>query len=520
MPTTLNYSGFELNEAQVQAIEKFVALIAPSSGGPTTMSGSVVTEFNPAIPLDIYIGRDMGVIDLADKGDITFSVAGGAVHEGLCSVEIIADGTHTIDIDTHWVNPLNFSFNTTSGQHNLLFFEYRNDAAYVYGVLGQVLDVLAPTLLSAIVSNDDPTKVRLTWSEAMASTVAAASAFPIPGRIVSAHTYVDSDHTDLTVSPAFVAGDPSSTVGYVVPGGVKQRDLANNNVSAFSGKPITNNVVESIVPTLMSAQVFNSTPSQVDYTWSEAMNSTIPAGSAFGVSGHTVLAHVRDNATHTHVTVAEPFVYGEAPRTTSYTQPGTNNMQDLAGNLVANFSGRSITNSVAGAAAIDDFNRANGPIGISSGGLVWQELQGPARIVGNKCFGTPGDASFDVLDAGVSVGTVNITVEPWDQIPSVRFRVVDQNNYMNLALFSDLGFCRLSKMVGGVSTDLANGGSFTPNVGTPLDVQIGIAAGGVLTIKLNGVTIITYTDNTHSAATKHGFFIVPTLSNVDNFSVV
>jgi hypothetical protein len=354
----------------------------------------------------------------------------------------------------------------------------------------------------------------------MAATVAAASAFPIPGRIVSAHTYFDTDHTDLTVSPAFVAGDPSSTVSYVVPGGIKQRDLANNNVSAFSNKPITNNVVESIVPTLMSAQVFNSTPSQVDYTWSEAMNSTVSDASAFGVSGHTVLAHVRDNATHSHVTVAEPFIYGESPRTTSYTQPGTNKMQDLAGNLVANFSGRSITNSVAGAAAIDDFNRANGPIGTSSGGLVWQEFQGPARIVGNKCFAVPGDAAFDVLNAGVSVGTINATVEPWDNTPSIRFRVVDQNNYMNLAIFSDFGFCRLSKMVGGTSVDLNSGGSFTPNAGTPLAVEVGIAAGGVMTIKLNGVTIITHTDNTHSTGTKHGFFLVPTLSNIDSFSVI
>jgi hypothetical protein len=519
MPTTFNYNGFELNEAQVQAIEKFVALIAPSSGGPTTMSGSVVTEFNPAIPLDIYVGRDMGVIDLADKGDITFSVAGGAVHEGLCSVEIIADGTHSVDIDTHWVNPLHFSFNTTSGQHNLLFFEYRNDAAYVYGVLGQVLDVLAPTLLSAVVDIDNPTKVKLTWSEAMAATVAAASAFPVPGRTVSAHTYLDSDNTELTVSPAFVAGDPSTTVGYVVPAGIKQRDLANNNVSAFSSFPITNNVVESVVPTVMGMVVFNSTPDRVDITYSEAMNSTMSAETAWGVSGHTPVSHTRDDATHSHLIVTPPFIYGEAPRTGSYTQPGTNNMQDLAGNLLANFSGRAITNNVAGAAAIDDFNRANGPIGISSGGLVWQEFQGPARIVGNKCFGTPGDASFDVLDAGVSVGTISATIEPWDEIPSLRFRVVDQNNYMNLAFFSDLGFCRLSKMVGGISTDLISGGSFTPNVGTPIAVQVIVAAGGVITVKLNGVTTINFTDNTHSTGTKHGFFIVPTLSNIDNFSV-
>ena len=310
---------------------------------------------------------------------------------------------------------------------------------------------MAPTCLSAAVSNDDPTKVRLTWSEAMAATVAAASAFSSAGRLSLFILTFDTDHTDLTVSPPYAAGDPASTVSYVVPGGIKQRDLANNNVAAFSGKPITNNVIETVVPTVMTMQVFNGTPDRVDITYSEAMNSTMSAADAFGVSGHTILSHTRDDATHSHFMLAEPFIYGEAPRTGSYTQPGSNKMQDLAGNLLATFSGRAITNNVMGAAAIDDFNRANGPIGTSSGGIVWQEFQGPAIIVGNKVFAAPGDAAFDVLDAGISTGTIFATIEPWDNAPSIRFRVVDANNYFSLTFFSDFGFCRLSYMVGGVT---------------------------------------------------------------------
>ncbi len=102
-------------------------------------------------------------------------------------------------------------------------------------------------------------------------------------------------------------------------------------------------------PTLVSAVVANATPTQITLTWSESMNSTISAATAFAVnSGHALSSHTYVDATHTYLTTSTAFVNGEAARTLAYTQPGTNNMKDLAGNLLANFSGTSITNNVSG----------------------------------------------------------------------------------------------------------------------------------------------------------------------------
>lgn len=107
---------------------------------------------------------------------------------------------------------------------------------------------------------------------------------------------------------------------------------------------------DTAAPTATAAAVANSTPTIVSITMSEAMDTTFtPAASSVTVSGHTVSALAWGSATVLNATVSAPFVNGEAARTVAYTQPGTNNARDVAGNLLANFSGLAITNNVAAA---------------------------------------------------------------------------------------------------------------------------------------------------------------------------
>ncbi len=105
-------------------------------------------------------------------------------------------------------------------------------------------------------------------------------------------------------------------------------------------------------PTISSAVVENAAPTQVVLTASEALDAAfVPATSAFTVSGHTVSSVGISGSTIT-LTVSSAFVNGEAARTVAYTQPGTNNVRDVAGNLLANFSGLSVTNNVGAASQI------------------------------------------------------------------------------------------------------------------------------------------------------------------------
>ena len=113
--------------------------------------------------------------------------------------------------------------------------------------------------------------------------------------------------------------------------------------------------IDNVPPTILSAAVANATPSVVRLTISEAINSAYPcAASAVTVGGHASAAgNVTVSGTYVDVPLATPFVYGEAARTLLYTQPGTNNLRDLAGNLLGTTSTPiAITNNVAAPATV------------------------------------------------------------------------------------------------------------------------------------------------------------------------
>jgi len=123
-------------------------------------------------------------------------------------------------------------------------------------------------------------------------------------------------------------------------------------------------VTDTTPPTVVSAIVANASPTIVTLTMSEVINAAfVPTASAFTVSGHTV-SSVAVSGSTIDITCAAAFVNGEAARTVSYTQPGTNNIRDASGNLLANFSGQAITNNVA-----------------ASGGPVYVTLVGDAYLV-------------------------------------------------------------------------------------------------------------------------------------------
>lgn len=99
-------------------------------------------------------------------------------------------------------------------------------------------------------------------------------------------------------------------------------------------------------PTITAAAVANATPTIVALTASEALDAAnVPAASAWTVSGHTV-TNVAISGSTINLTVTPAFVNGEAASVVGYTQPGTADVRDAAGNLLANFSGQAITNNV------------------------------------------------------------------------------------------------------------------------------------------------------------------------------
>lgn len=208
-----------------------------------------------------------------------------------------------------------------------------------------VADTTPPTLINAAVSNSTPNRVDITFSEPMLSVWSPDTAWSISGHSVVGVVRSTSTTGYLVVTPSFINGE-SRTLGYTAPGLDYMTDMAGNSLANISGFSVTNSVsVDSTAPTLLSASVETATPTRIDIVFSEDMNSTWSASSAFAVSGNTVSSITRETYSSGYLTVASPISAGASP-TISYTQPGSNKMQDQTGNLLANFSGTSITNNV------------------------------------------------------------------------------------------------------------------------------------------------------------------------------
>lgn len=210
-------------------------------------------------------------------------------------------------------------------------------------------DSTKPTLSNAQVANAAPAKVVLTFSETLGNWTPAAAAFAVSGGRTISLVERSGATITLTVNTAYVYGDVI-TVTYTKPGSNALQDTAGNQVDSFGPSAVTNNVAQAadaVKPTASSAAVSNATPSLVVITMSEPMDGTFdPATSAFTVSGHTVSA-VDVTGSVINLTVTPAFVNGEAARTVGYTQPGTNQARDVAGNLLDSFSNLAITNNVA-----------------------------------------------------------------------------------------------------------------------------------------------------------------------------
>jgi hypothetical protein len=215
-------------------------------------------------------------------------------------------------------------------------------------------DTTPPVFATAQVSNATPTVIQITMSENLANSVPPASAFAVSGGKTVSSVAVSGLLVSLTCNSAYVNGN-AITVTYTKPSsGAMLQDAAGNATLSFGPSAVTNNVAaagDTVQPTASAAAVANSTPTIVAITMSEPLDTNfVPAASAFTVGGHTV-SSVAISGSVINLTVSAAFVNGEAARTVAYTQPGANNARDLAGNLLASFTGLAITNNVAAASS-------------------------------------------------------------------------------------------------------------------------------------------------------------------------
>ena len=259
------------------------------------------------------------------------SISGSAVTLTLGNGGVLNGETVTLNYSVPGSNPIQDSAGNSAA------------ALSSQSVTNNTADTTAPTLSSAAVNG---TSLTLTYNETLNTTSPATSAFTLMGTSATVSSISISGSTvTLTLGNGGVLNGETVTLNYTVPGSNPIQDSAGNSAAALSSQSVTNNTADTTAPTLSSAAV-NGT--SLTLTYNETLNTTAPATSAFTLMGTSAtVSSVSISGSAVTLTLGNGGVLNGETVTLNYTVPGSNPIQDSAGNSAAALSSQSVTNNTS-----------------------------------------------------------------------------------------------------------------------------------------------------------------------------
>ncbi len=231
-----------------------------------------------------------------------------------------------------------------------------------------------------------------------------------PKRITAQH-FLDAlgDTTGDLAAAGALAG--SDIIAVSQDGGATQVRTTLTALAAIIAS--INGAPDAIAPAFASAQVTDASPTVIVITFTETLAAFTPATSAFTVSGGKTISGVSRSGATISLTVNSAYAYGDVI-TVAYTKPGTNMLQDAAGNETATFAAQSVTNNIAapgatapGAPTIGTATRGNGQASVT---FTAPASDGGSAITGYTVTSSPGGftgtgAASPIVVTGLTNGT-------------------------------------------------------------------------------------------------------------------
>lgn len=365
-------------------------------------------SFNNLIPFSSMF-TDLGTIcytqnRLTNRGiasyvtNYNFSIdSTNKIPGGTAIVRILADGItgHIPVFNGFKVTSGSASYNNISGIYNVVIFFY-DGLDYWVSIFQEAnatgIDIVSPTLLSAIVSDSLRNKLVLTYNESLSGSI-SQSDFQIGIKNLTSAVVSGSSIT-LTTDSNFIYSDVISLNG----GSNKIQDLSGNISNNLVSQSVTNQITNLI---FLSGSVLDSSRNSISGYYNKTINSTvIPSISDYGVSGKTINSF---NISGSNITIGlnTPFAVGDVIQLT-YTS-GINKLQDLYGSIASNLVTQSIINNIT----LPVFNNA----------YVSDTLRTRIVIVANKTIlsGSTTISDFNVSGGktitGFSTSGININID-------------------------------------------------------------------------------------------------------------
>ena len=236
---------------------------------------------------------------------------------------------------------------------------------------GGPVDNTAPTpgnaFVSALTGLAGGWRILIDFGEALdGDSRPSASAFSVSVASTARTPTTSISVSGRTVGFSFLSNPPTAgqavTVSYTKPASNPLRDTAGNEVASFTSHAVTNAIGDTAAPTFSSAAVDGEV---LTLTFNELLNWTsVPAPGAFHVTvtpagGATgARRNVADEGVHivgstVELTLASAVANGDTVKV-RYTKPtgeGASPLEDPAGNDVATFADKTVTNNTGGGAS-------------------------------------------------------------------------------------------------------------------------------------------------------------------------
>ena len=460
------------------------------STGPTGASGALgaaqLVAWAAAIALDT-VGSGKKMAEHKLSGPVVLSVAAGAIDDGNMTFCVTGDGTSPLDV-TAFKNGNNYTFNPANNQQNVYSAVYEFGNAFLYGQLGVVsaAPAVAPTFVSAAIANDAPANIVVGYDGTLGTSTTAVPADVTlggPARTVASVTRVGATLVVVASAP-YVFGDAPTVA--IAAGKVFD---ATNTIAAGAQAAIavTNNIsAPASAPVFVSAIIAAAAPDRFVLTYNKTLGGAVPlaADITLGGTGARTISSVSEVDATLLVIVTPNFVNTDTLTVSIAT--GKVFEATSAFSAVALVS-QAVTNNVAAPGAVnpgsDNFMRADGPLGTSSGGNVWSGVDSNANFGANFTvmpliaahlmdFAAPGIAGYigAEIETGLSDRTSGISWTlggPGSKSSSFYLRQGTAGNWLRVdanRINTDVQF-DVVQAVAGVTTVLRSLGN-SANLGT------------------------------------------------------
>ena len=279
------------------------------------------------------------------------------------------------------------------------------------------------------VVDPDPAATTWPWVSVQGATVTSVSAHTVPGDPANAYLFTLTPAGVGPITFAPVAGQSCASGGICT--------AAGTVLSVVPATAHTIAWVDTVAPVLAAANGAAVNGATLTLTFDEALASANTAASAFAVTGGTTrtISGVSVNGSTVQLTIDPPVLYGESGIEVDYTAPSREALADAAGNEVASFEDRAVSNETPATTLSTGVSLSLDTASVSEGGsaksvaltAMLNRSARPAATAVTVEVGTTGDTATEGTDYA-AVDDLTLTIPAYSTSGTARFTLTPTND--------------------------------------------------------------------------------------------